>query len=124
MAELMDRDEVKEWLQIQATCAVRVCRKQSRITARRCVVNVLPDRDPEISASRGHHHDAGTDLTSVIVEERQPVWLPALPVPLVRHDDSDVRLDAGKQRTEVPVGARGDLGSSTRALGPLRCNAP
>jgi hypothetical protein len=58
----MDRDEVEEWLQIQAACAVGVCRKQSRITAWRRLVKVLSHCDPEVSASGGHHHDAGTDL--------------------------------------------------------------
>ena len=116
VAELMDRDEVEEWLQIQATCAVGVCRKQSRITARRRrLVKVLSHCDPEVSASGGHHDDAGTDLTIVIVKERQPVWLPALPVRLIGHDDGDVGLDSWKQATEVDVGVRGDIGRDPRS---------
>jgi hypothetical protein len=57
-------------------------------------VKVLSYRDPEVSSSSGHHHDAGTDLTIVIIKERQPVWLPAFPVRIVDHHDGDVGLDS------------------------------
>ena len=57
-------------------------------------MEVLSHGDPEVSTSGGHHHDAGTDLTIVVVKERKPVGLPALPIRLVGDDDGDVGLDA------------------------------
>ena len=77
-------------------------------------MKVLSHRDPEVSASGGHYHDAGTDLTNVIVEERQAVGLPALPVHVIGDDDGDVGLDSRKQATEVDVRVRGDIGRGAR----------
>jgi hypothetical protein len=72
MAKLVQRDEVKERLQVQAAGTVRVGRQQSRIPARRRVANVLAHSDPEISAPGRHHHDARADLTFVIVKNGSP----------------------------------------------------
>jgi hypothetical protein len=106
----VDRDEVEEGLKVQATCAVRVRRQQSLITLRRRFVKILTHGDPEVSPSRGHHHDARTNLIVVVIEVRQPVRLAALPVRLARDDDRDVGLDSRKQSTQVDVGLGGDVG--------------
>jgi hypothetical protein len=55
---------------------------------------VLRDRAPEVSASGGHHHDAGTDPASIIVVERHRVrGADPRPVRLVGHDHGEVRLN-------------------------------
>ena len=84
----------------------------------RGLAEVLPHGDPEVAAPAGMHDDAGTNLTVVIVEERQAVGLSALPVRFVGDDDGDVGLDPRKQPAQVGVGVGDDIG---RRFRPSTC---
>jgi hypothetical protein len=70
----------------------------------RRLTQVVRDGDPELATPGGHHEYPRANLTVVVVEERESVRLPALPIRLVGDDEREVRLHPAEQPSEADVG--------------------